>query len=161
MKVSKGFTLLEVLVALAILTMGLLGLLHFFPVAHKLAKKSQDITTATMLAQQKIEEIREKSKSAWPANPCTTANWQAACGGTSSGDFDDPETAGIVEYANFEWEVAVDDVKDDVGALIQGGALQNVLCEVTVNVWWPAADGVPGNRTGQRSVELITNMAKY
>ena len=33
--------------------------------------------------------------------------------------------------------------------------------EVKVQIWWPAADGSQGNRGNQKSVELITYIAKY
>ena len=53
-----GFTLLEVLVALAILIAGLLALAASFPLMLQSGRDAELITIAAALAQQKAEEIR-------------------------------------------------------------------------------------------------------
>ncbi|MBU4259360.1 MAG: prepilin-type N-terminal cleavage/methylation domain-containing protein [Proteobacteria bacterium] len=55
---NKGFTLIEVLVAMVILTVGLLGTAALITGIIKGNKVSNRITTATVLAQDKIEEIK-------------------------------------------------------------------------------------------------------
>ncbi|HIE50795.1 MAG TPA: prepilin-type N-terminal cleavage/methylation domain-containing protein [Armatimonadetes bacterium] len=54
---SKGFTLLELIVALAIMTLGLVGVLHALSAALVASRTAEDYTTAAMLAQQKLEEL--------------------------------------------------------------------------------------------------------
>lgn len=53
-----GFTLLEVMIALAVLSIGLLGLSAMQMVAVKGTAFSSEMTYASMLAQQKLEELK-------------------------------------------------------------------------------------------------------
>lgn len=55
---QKGFTLLEVLVAVMILGLTLTALLQQFSVAQRAGIKSRDVTEAVMLAKEKLEEIK-------------------------------------------------------------------------------------------------------
>ena len=55
---NSGFTLMEVLVAMVILTVGLLGMAALIAGIINSNKLSNRISTATVLAQDKIEEIR-------------------------------------------------------------------------------------------------------
>ena len=54
----SGFTLLEVMVALALLTGALLAVAQLLVVAARAAVLSRDVTTATCLAGQKMEQLR-------------------------------------------------------------------------------------------------------
>lgn len=54
---QKGFTLLEVLVALVILSVGLLGMASLTASVVRTNSFSDDFTTATALAQDKLEEL--------------------------------------------------------------------------------------------------------
>jgi len=56
MKKLKGFTLLEVVIALTIFAIGLVGLLSLFPVAFQSSKRASDLTEATVHAQRIMEE---------------------------------------------------------------------------------------------------------
>lgn len=58
-----GFTILEVVIALAILSIGLLALLRAIPVGLEASGRAHDTTVALLLAEQKLEEARY---SAWP-----------------------------------------------------------------------------------------------
>lgn len=53
-----GFTLLEVVIALTILSVALLGLAELQIVAIKGNKKARDLTSAVILAEKKIEELK-------------------------------------------------------------------------------------------------------
>ena len=55
---DNGFTLVEVLIAILILTVGLLGMASLTVAIIQGNKFSADLTTATTLAQDKMEEIR-------------------------------------------------------------------------------------------------------
>jgi type IV pilus assembly protein PilV len=57
-KRSEGFTLLEVMIALVILSVGLLGLAALQLVAVKSNAFSSEMTYATMIAQQQIEGLK-------------------------------------------------------------------------------------------------------
>ena len=55
---GNGFTLIEVLIAIVILTVGLLGMASLTGTIIRGNKFSNDLTTATTLAQDKMEDIR-------------------------------------------------------------------------------------------------------
>jgi prepilin-type N-terminal cleavage/methylation domain-containing protein len=54
----EGFSLIEVLVALVLVTTGVIGLAHVFAIAAASGGRALDVTRATVLAVQKIEELR-------------------------------------------------------------------------------------------------------
>lgn len=56
---QKGFTILEILLAVVILTVGLLGLLAVFPVAMRSGKDAVEQTNAVIIAQSVEQAIRE------------------------------------------------------------------------------------------------------
>lgn len=58
---DAGFSLIEVLIAVFILLIGILAVLTMFPFGSQLARYSKMATTATQLAQEKIEEMVSKS----------------------------------------------------------------------------------------------------
>ena len=57
MKKHKGFTLLEILIALAILVIGIAAVVNLFPVGLHASKRAADFTMAGMLAQEKMAEL--------------------------------------------------------------------------------------------------------
>lgn len=57
----KGFTIIEALVAIFILTVGFVAVTQIFPFNLKINKSSEMKTKAVQLAQAKIEEIVSKS----------------------------------------------------------------------------------------------------
>ena len=69
---DNGFTLIEVLVAIVILSVGLLGMASLTVGIIKGNKLSGDLTTATTLAQDKMEEIRGLGYSGMPTATTTT-----------------------------------------------------------------------------------------
>src|SRR5687768_5723465 len=54
----KGFTILEIMIATAILTLGLVGILALFPVAIDSGKKVMERSTAVTIAKSVAEQIR-------------------------------------------------------------------------------------------------------
>ena len=54
---NDGFTLLEVMVAVAILAVGMVSLFELFSGSLRLAKVSEDYTKAVMGAQKKMDEV--------------------------------------------------------------------------------------------------------
>ena len=57
-KSQKGFTLIELLIAIVILSVGLLGMATLTGSIVQKNKFSNDLTSATTLAQDKLEDIR-------------------------------------------------------------------------------------------------------
>ena len=60
-KFVRGITLIEIIIAVSILAIGIVGVLQAFPSGLHLAKSSQMSTVASQLAQAKIEEEISKS----------------------------------------------------------------------------------------------------
>ena len=82
----KGFTLLEIMVSMAILGIGLVSVIGLFSSGLKTASLSNNYTLATMLARQKMEEIASQSE---------------ISAETLSGEFEG-------EYSNYFWQVDID-----------------------------------------------------
>jgi len=58
----EAFTLIEIIAALAIIGLGLVGILSLFPVGIDASKRAGDLTQATALGQSVIEQIRSAAK---------------------------------------------------------------------------------------------------
>ena len=58
MKRTKAFTLIEVVLALAVLVFGLYGVLDLFFHSHRTANRSHLQTQAFFVAQQRVEELK-------------------------------------------------------------------------------------------------------
>ncbi|MBU0546991.1 prepilin-type N-terminal cleavage/methylation domain-containing protein [Patescibacteria group bacterium] len=54
---KKGFTLVELLVSISILSIGMFGVFQAFPLGTKIWKSSQRATLSSQLGQEKMEEI--------------------------------------------------------------------------------------------------------
>jgi type II secretory pathway pseudopilin PulG len=57
-KSSAGFSLLETLVAITLLTVGVCSLAQLFVISARANQRAHAITTASVLAQQKMEQLR-------------------------------------------------------------------------------------------------------
>lgn len=57
-KNKYGFTLIEVVISIMVLTLGVGLLMYVFPAAIEYSKRSKDVTVATFLAQTKMEELQ-------------------------------------------------------------------------------------------------------
>lgn len=68
MRKLKAFTILEVVIALAILIIGLVGILSLFPVGFNASRRASMLTKATIYAQQKMEDIKRAGYSNLPAS---------------------------------------------------------------------------------------------
>ena len=86
---KSGFTLIEITLALLILAVGLVGILTLFPVGFDASVRAANITKATFLAQEKIEDAK-------------VAGYD--------GVVNVSKTQFAAPYDNFEYEVAVSDV---------------------------------------------------
>mgnify|MGYP005857967917 CR=1 FL=1 len=88
----QGFTLVELVVAFLILTIGVTAVLELVSQSALNARYAKDKTTATVLAQQKLEELL--------AQPDLTV-------GETEGDFGDA-------YPQFRWRARVSEVSSGV-----------------------------------------------
>lgn len=130
---KRGFTILEVLVAILIIAFGLLALMRALSGGLVGGKRGHDVTIATLLAQQQLEEARY---STWPPTS-----------GTTSGSFTSPND-------NFEWEMTVTSIDPTA-------YLREISLSVwwPADAGGPPTPGT--GREKQRCVNFKTYMAKY
>ncbi len=83
---NRAFSLLELVIAMAILAIGLLGLIQMFPVGLKASKNAGDHTIMAFLGQQKISDIEQEK----PETPTTSNTF-----------FSDP--GSDPDYSSFSW----------------------------------------------------------
>ena len=62
----RGFSLTEVLIALTVFTIGLLSLVLLFPHGMAAANQTTSLSIATLLAQQKMEDVK-RDDTVWSA----------------------------------------------------------------------------------------------
>lgn len=89
---SSGFTLPEVLIAIVVLSIGLLGLSAMTIATMRSLSFSDNLTTATTLARKKIEQIKNASYS-----------------DVDQGDYPDETYGTIAGYKQFERQVTIAD----------------------------------------------------
>jgi type II secretory pathway pseudopilin PulG len=80
---EKGFTLVEVLLAAFIMTVGLIGLLAVIPMASFAVTDGYRLSTATFLANQGLEEVRHMPWTSAPDNDCLGISTNPATTGTA------------------------------------------------------------------------------
>ncbi len=72
MRKAAGFSLVEVLIAAAILAVALLAIASMFPTAYRTVDWSGDQTVAVTLAQQRLEWLRNQTYTSAPLAAGTT-----------------------------------------------------------------------------------------
>lgn len=86
---AKGFTLVEVVVATVVLSLGLIGALTAFSMASRAAAASRNDTIISLLAQQKLAEVQLEDRN-------------ALAPGATSGDFGE-------DYPDYRWQLTVEE----------------------------------------------------
>ena len=123
---AAGFTLLEVLVAVAIVGMALVVLLRLHLLSLDATLAAQDLTTAVLLAEGKM----------------ATFMAQTPREGEDQGQFDGPD------LERFSWTTSVTDYDIDLGDQNNGRDESIGIRQVTVSVHWR-----DGNRNRSYSLE--------
>jgi general secretion pathway protein I len=103
-----GFTLLEVMIAVAVIAIALVAVFGSQSQSLTLANEAKFNTTAALLAQKKMAEIEVKR----PLEP-----------GSASGDFGE-------DFPGYEWDLRVDDVS------FTGASTVEYLKQVDLTVLW-------------------------
>ena len=142
-KDESGLTLVEILVAMAIIMVGLAAVMQAFPLGTQGMDTGRRQSTADFLAEQKIEEIRAWSLAPPPqgfdnmpiCNPCNAA-----------APFNQENFNAIVGYAGYSRTV-----------IVQNGPTPNTrLVRVTLSYRRVTSAGVPtGGTVGTVSVETL------
>jgi len=96
---KRGFTLIEIMFAVVILSFGLVLVLRSFAVALEGLQRSENVKVASYLLEEKMEEINEKAKEEG-----------GIAKGTSSGEFDNTDC----KWGLNVWQSDVDEDLNEV-----------------------------------------------
>jgi prepilin-type N-terminal cleavage/methylation domain-containing protein len=171
---ERGLTLAEILVAVAIIGLGLVGLAVVIPVSSYGVQEGSQLSTATFLAEQMIERARA---SAWTANPATdclgvspggaaptgppvpslvvdtsvnppTATIAATCGGAATTQF--PDESSVSGYTQYSRQVRIIDcfVQSCVG-VTTGAISAHMIRRVGVTVSYTPISASGGSATAK------------
>jgi len=108
---SKGFSLLELIIAIAVLAIGLVGVLQIFPIGLRASQRAGMMTKASFLAQNKIEDVKLAGFDAIAELP--------------------PKIPLSGKDGDFEWVVKIDNVS------LEGVESQDDMRKITVTINWP------------------------
>lgn len=148
-KYKNGFTLIEVVFSMAVLLIGLVGVLSLFPVGLVASKKAGDYTTAALVAEQVIANIRSAGYSVYTAGTYASGSQ----GPPGFIDVDGPVDESATEDADdlpegFSWEAVVTDTN-----------ISN-LRRVSLAVYW-IDQQARDDPAGYRMENFVTYLAKY
>ena len=107
---KKGFSLLELIIAIGVLAIGLVGVLQIFPIGLRASYRSGMLTKAAFLAQNKMEEVKMSGFDAIIALP--------------------PKILLSGTEGDFDWGIFIDEVGLD------GVESSDDIRKVTVTVSW-------------------------
>ena len=108
---KRGFSLLELIIAIAVLAVGLVGVLQIFPIGLRASQRAGIMTKAAFLAQNKIEDIKLAGFDAITELP--------------------PKIPLSGKDGDFEWNIKIDDVN------LEGVENSSEMRKVTVILTWP------------------------
>ena len=108
---KRGFSLLELIIAIAVLAVGLVGVLQIFPIGLRASQRAGIMTKAAFLAQNKIEDIKLAGFDAITELP--------------------PKIPLSGKDGDFEWNIKIDDVN------LEGVENTSEMRKVTVILTWP------------------------
>lgn len=122
-KLSRGFTLIEITIALLVLAIGLLGLLALFPVGFNASRKAGNTTQAAILAQKYVEDLKRVGYTNLITNtPDGEAGW-----------VEEGTTAAGANFNYFAFKRVISDPTD------------NFYRQVEVTICWPAPSADPSS----------------
>jgi len=169
---TAGMTVAEVIVALGIITFGLLGLIAAMPLSTSMIGQSNLRTTATFLAQQHVERIKNTT---WTALPATDTLGGAGSNGTAAVAQWPDENYGAITFpgagncaandqsgsCRFRRQVRIIDCSVvSCSGIPVGTANANTLRQVTVTVFFRPISGAGQSQNDEESVQLGTLMAR-
>lgn len=89
----SGFSLVEVVIAIAILAIGLVGSMRVFPMGLRASRRAEELSRATLLAERTMASMKLSSWEALVPGTSTTTEEDA----TVIVTIDQPEVEGLVD----------------------------------------------------------------
>ncbi len=175
---QRGMTLAEVLVALPIITIGLLALLSAIPLSTYATQEGRQTSTATFLANQRLEQVRNAQWSATcHVDPVTFAVGPGAdvidalgVSASSTAAPKDPsnavtfadESSLAVPYAPYSRQVRITDSVAAAPICTAAGVMSGTgIRQVTVTVTYTPLSATGTNAvSGTRSVSVTMQIAQ-
>ena len=111
MKKNRGFSLLELIIAIAVLAIGLVGVLQIFPIGLRASQRAGMMTKAAFLAQNKIEDVKLAGIDAITELP--------------------PKIPLSGRDGDFEWAIKIDEIAPE------GVEASEDMRKITVTLTWP------------------------
>ncbi len=108
---EKGFSLLELIIAIAVLAVGLVGILQIFPIGLRASQAAGMMTKASFLAQNKIEDVKLAGFDAIAELP--------------------PKIPLSGTDGDFGWAIKIDNVS------LEGVESQDNMRKIIVTISWP------------------------
>jgi prepilin-type N-terminal cleavage/methylation domain-containing protein len=162
----RGMTLAEVLVALPIITIGLLALLSAIPLSTYATQEGSQISTATFLANQRLDQVRNAQWMATcPPTPddlgvSASSTVAPTSGGTTTFADENPMAAS---YAAYTRQVRITDSVPSTTVCGVTGAITGTygLRTVTVTVTYRPLSATGANAvSGSRAVSVNMQIAQ-
>ncbi|MFA5388481.1 MAG: prepilin-type N-terminal cleavage/methylation domain-containing protein [Candidatus Omnitrophota bacterium] len=113
---KRGFSLLELIIAIAVLAVGLIGVLQIFPIGLRASQRAGMMTKASFLAQNKIEDVKLAGFEAITELP--------------------PKIPLSGRDGDFDWSIEIDNVS------LEGVESGADMRKVTLTVSWPERNTV-------------------
>jgi prepilin-type N-terminal cleavage/methylation domain-containing protein len=169
---ERGLTLIEVLVAAGIFGVGLLALMDLVPISTYGLHEGAQLSTATFLAEQKLEEVRAARWSTTPAIDClglslgsteaptsTTCSRQGPTPCTTGAACEiSPDEPAIAGHPAFARTVRIGTCAALPGGC--GGVTSLALRQVTVAVSYRPLTGASTLAGSAKPVVLVMNVAR-
>ena len=151
---QRGMTLAEVLVAVVIIMIALLALLSGIPVASYGIQEGSQLTTATFLANQHLEQVKVASWSDQPAvdtvGVSASATAAPVAGATTTFPDESPVAAPYTQYTR---QVRITDCSAGAGC---GGIIDAGMRQVTVTVRYRPMTRVGVSGAGSTKAGIVT-----
>ncbi|MBI4635488.1 MAG: type II secretion system protein [Candidatus Rokubacteria bacterium] len=164
---ERGLTLAEILAAVAVIGIGLVGLAVVIPIASYGLQEGNQLSTATFLAEQRLEQVKNAVwQASAPTNDCigVSANATAAptvpyaggdsCNGAAATTF--PDEANVPGYTGYARNVRVTDCGVGAGC---GLVVHSDMRLVTVTVTYRPLTAA-GQTTTNKSAVVSLLVAK-
>ena len=136
---ARGMTLVEVLVAIAIIGVGLAALASVIPLSAYGIQEGNQLSTATFLANQRLEQVRNAAWTESPAVDNLGVSASSTAAPQSGGTTTFPDEATVTSYTDYARTVRITDCS--AGAGCQSVTSSN-LRQVTVTVSYRPLTGV-------------------
>ena len=165
-------TVVEVIIALGVITVGLVALITAMPLSTSLIGESNLKTTAAFLAQQRIEQIKNASWTANPAADTLGGDGSNGTGAVAQWPDENYDTIAFPGAANcgatdrsggcrFRRQVRISDCSIVAcSGIPTATAGINTLRQVTVTVFFRPLAGTGMTQATEESVQLVTLIAK-